>query len=77
MTRESGPRLPRRVTLPDEPLIAAWHLREALGASKQVLHLWRTKHGFPASHRESWSTVTAVAAVADWLRARGVEVTLQ
>jgi len=74
---QSGPQVPRYVTLPDDPLIAAWHLRACLGQSRQVLHLWRSKYGFPQSHRESWSSVTSTAAVADWLRAHGVEVTLQ
>ena len=74
---QSGPQVPRFVTLPDDPLIAAWHLRACLGQSRQVLHLWRTNHRFPASHREGWTRFTSTAAVADWLVARGGEVTLR
>lgn len=77
MTCATGPRLPQSVVLPDQPLLPAWHLRHALGASRQVLHLWRSKYAFPQSHRESWSSVTSTAAVADWLREHGVEVSLQ
>lgn len=77
MTSATGPRLPQRVVLPDQPLLPAWHLREALGASKQVLCLWRSKYDFPQSHREGWTRFTSTAAVADWLRAWGTEVTLR
>lgn len=69
----TGPRLPSRVILPDQPLLPGWHLRMALGASKQRLHLWR-KRGFPKSHREGAQSYTSTAAVADWLRSRGVAV---
>lgn len=73
----TGLHLPRRVTLPDEPLIAAWHLRACLNQSKQVLHLWRARHGFPQSHREGWSWYTSTDAVRQWLEARNVRVTIQ
>ena len=70
-----GPILPPRVTLPPDPLIPGWHLRDALGASKQVLHLWRRDQKFPPFHREGRDFYTSTDAVARWLEARGVRVT--
>ena len=69
-----GPRLPARVTLPSAPMMPAWHVRDALGASKQVLHLWRVRSGFPSFIRDGRDYLTSTDAIADWLRAKGVEV---
>lgn len=74
MTRPTGPRLPKRVLLPDQPLLPAWHLRMVLQASKQVLSLWRSRQNFPPCHMEGTQSYTSTAAVADWLRERGVAV---
>ena len=74
MTRVSGPQLPARVMLPSERLIASWHLRHALKASKQVLHLWRQKHAFPPFHRDGADSFTDTNAVRQWLEARGTRV---
>jgi hypothetical protein len=74
MTRQSGPRLPSRVLLPDQPLLPAWHLRMTLQASKQVLSLWRSRQNFPPCHMEGAQSYTSTAAVVDWLRERGVDV---
>ena len=71
MTRLTGPCLPARVLLPDAPVMAAWHVRMALGgASKQVVSTWRKRYGFPKSHRDGMEFFTSTAALADWLRAR-------
>ena len=67
--------VPHRVVLPATPLIAAWHLRQALGASKAKLHLWRRDQGFPPFHRDGRDYFTATDAVQRWLEARGVKVT--
>lgn len=69
-----GPRLPSRVTLPAVPMVPGWHVRNALSASKQVISLWRKRHGFPPFHREGREFYTSTAAIADWLEARGVKV---
>lgn len=74
MTRQSGPRLPSRVTLPDQPMLPAWHVRMVVGASKSLLCLWRKQNGFPASHRQGVDAFTSTAALADWLRSHGVAV---
>ena len=66
--------LPSRVTLPAAPMIASWHLRDALGISKQVLSLWRKHHGFPGYHREGRDCFTPTDAVAHWLCERGLKV---
>lgn len=70
----TGPRLPARVLLPDQPMMPAWHLRTVLGASKQVLSLWRKRLGFPPTHHDGGQWYTSTAAVAEWLRGRNVEV---
>lgn len=70
----TGLRLPARVTLPRAPLIAGWHLRQALGVSKAVLHLWRKHHGFAPFHRDGRNYFTDTDAVQRWLEARGVQV---
>lgn len=67
-------RLPQRVALPDQPVIPAWHLRMALGVSRQVLHVWRRNQAFPPACRAGMNSYCQTAAVADWLRARGVDV---
>ena len=72
-----GIRLPERVTLPSAPMIAAWHVRDALRVSKAVLHLWRRDKGFPNYHREGRGSYTSTDAIAEWLTARGVEVVRQ
>lgn len=74
MTRADLPALPSRVTLPAAPLLPGWHLRDALGVSKQNLHQWRRDKGFPPFHREGREYLTSTDAVADWLRSHGVEV---
>lgn len=74
MTRPSGPQLLSRVVLPGEAVIGAAHLRDALRVSRQVLHLWRARHGFPRGHREGHDSLTLTDDVVDWLRARGVIV---
>lgn len=70
-----GLRLPSRVTLPAAPLIAGWHLRQALGVSKARLHLWRRDQLFPPYFREGRDYFTDTDAVQRWLEARGVKVT--
>jgi hypothetical protein len=73
--RRCGPqKLPRRVVLPDTPLIGAAHLRDCLGVSKALLHRWRSLFGFPVSFREGRESYTLTDAVATWLKARGVLV---
>lgn len=72
-----GLRLPSRVTLPAAPLVAGWHVRDALRVSKQVLHLWRKRQGFPPFHREGRQFYTSTDALAQWLEARGVKVVRQ
>ncbi len=72
-----GLRLPSRVTLPAAPLMAGWYVRDALCVSKQVLHLWRKRQGFPAYHREGREFYTSTDAIAEWLEARGVMVVRQ
>ena len=67
--------VPSRVTLPSAPLIAGWHLRQALGVSKARLHLWRRDQKFPAYHRSGRDFFTETDAVQRWLEARGVRVT--
>ena len=67
-------RLPSHVTLPTAPLMAGWHVRNCLCASKQVLSLWRKRHGFPQSHRDGRECLTPTDAVALWLEARKVKV---
>lgn len=67
-------RIPATVTLPSAPLVAGWHLREALGASKQVLHLWRRDRGFPPYHRSGRDYYTDTDAVQRWLEAQNVRV---
>ena len=69
-----GLSLPRRVTLPSTPLIAGWHLRQALGASKAKLHLWRRDQLFPPFHRDGNNYYTCTDSVARWLEERGVKV---
>lgn len=69
-----GLRLPSRVTLPAAPLIAGWHLRQALGVSKARLHLWRRDQGFPPFHRDGKNYYTDTASVQRWLESRGVQV---
>lgn len=71
----TGLRLPARVTLPSTPLIAGWHLRQALAVSKQVLHLWRRDQGFPPFHRSGRAYFSDTDAVERWLEARNVKVT--
>ena len=72
-----GLRLPSRVTLPAAPLMAGWYVRDALRISKQVLHLWRKRQGFPPFHREGREFYTSTDALAQWLEARGVKVVRQ
>lgn len=72
-----GLRLRSRVKLPAAPIMAGWHLRDALGTSKQVLSLWRKRHGFPPYHREGRDYFTSTDAVARWLSERGVKVVRQ
>ncbi|MEO9623178.1 MAG: hypothetical protein ABJF09_08960 [Qipengyuania citrea] len=72
-----GLRLPSRVTLPAAPLMAGWYVRDALRVSKQVLHLWRARQGFPPFHREGREFYTSTDAIAEWLEARGVKVVRQ
>ena len=69
-----GPVLRLRVVLPPDPVKPGWHLRDALGVSKQVLHLWRRDQNFPPFHREGRNFYTSTDAVARWLEARGVRV---
>ncbi len=69
-----GVRLPPRVELPAASMMAGWHVRDALGVSKQVLHLWRRDKGFPPYHREGQDYFTSTRAVREWLEARGVRV---
>jgi hypothetical protein len=69
-----GPRLPRTVRLPPDPMIAAAHLRIALNASRAVIHRWRTQYNFPPSYRDGGTTWAMTAHVADWLTAHGVQV---
>lgn len=70
-----GLTLPRRVVLPATPLIAGWHLRQALGVSKQVLHLWRRDQLFPPYFREGRAYYSDTDAVQRWLEERGTRVT--
>ncbi|MGX7926218.1 hypothetical protein ACWPMX_06550 [Tsuneonella sp. HG094] len=72
-----GIRLPSPVTLPAAPMIAAWHVRDALRVSKAVLHLWRRDKGFPGFHREGREFYTSTDALAEWLTSRGVKVVRQ
>ena len=69
-----GLRLPSRVTLPTAPMLPGWHVRSALRVSKQVLHLWRKRQGFPPFHREGRDYYTDTDAVQRWLESRGVKV---
>lgn len=78
MTRLKGPQLKHRtVTLPDEHLVGSAHLRDALGISRAVVHLWRRKYAFPLGYRDGREVWTLTDAVADWLRSRDVEVRIQ
>lgn len=71
----SGPQtLPHAVTLPSSRFMAGWHVRDALGVSRQVLHLWRARYGFPAYHRDGGDYFTSTDALAEWLRGYGVRV---
>lgn len=72
-----GLRLPSSVTLPTAPLMAGWYVRDALRVSKQVLHLWRKRQGFPPFHREGREFYTSTDAIAEWLEARDVKVVRQ
>lgn len=71
----TGLSVPHRVTLPSTPLIAGWHLRQALGVSKARLHLWRRDQGFPPFHRSGRDYFTDTDAVERWLEERGTRVT--
>ena len=70
----NGPQLPRRVRLPDAPMISAAHLRAALGVSRAVLHRWRHCYAFPASYRDGDTTWAITDDVAAWLRQYNVSV---
>lgn len=72
-----GLRLSSRVTLPTAPMLPGWHVRSAVGASKQVISLWRKRQGFPPFHREGREFYTSTDAIAEWLEARGVKVKRQ
>lgn len=75
--KRRGLRLQSRVTLPTAPVMAGWHVRDALQVSKARLHLWRRDCGFPTFHREGHNYYTSTTAIAEWLAARGVRVTRQ
>lgn len=71
-------KLPSRVTLPRSLTVDAATLSMCLGnPSRQWLHLQRKNHGLAPSWRngetKDWLTMTN--SVADWLAARGCEVT--
>lgn len=70
----TGLRLPSRVTLPAAPMLPGWHLRQALGVSKQVVSLWRKRQGFPPFHRDGREFYTSTDALAEWLEKRNVRV---
>lgn len=55
-------------------MITARNVREALGASRAVLHYWRAHHQFPGFQRVSNVTLVRTDALAAWLEARGVTV---
>lgn len=74
MTHRTGIRLPASVTLPDDPMITARNVREALGASRAVLHYWRAHHQFPGFQRVSNVTLVRTDALSDWLERFGVTV---
>lgn len=77
MSRRTGPQVPRdRVFVPDSPFMGGAHLRDALGVSRAVLHLWRRHYGFPAGHRDGRDHYSRTDDVREWLEGRGVTVTI-
>ena len=66
-------RLPQTVMLPTQPSAGAGAIYAAIGASRQRVAGWRSRHGFPASQC-NLIDVAAVAAVAAWLVQRGCKI---
>lgn len=65
--------LPSTVILPAAPMATASHIYSCLGASRQLVHLWR-RHGFPAGHRDGRSRWLFIDDVAAWCERHGSKV---
>ena len=63
-------KLPQSVILPTAPIASAGIVYAAIGASRQRVAGWRSRHGFPASQERKID----VSAVAAWLSNRSVKV---
>ena len=63
-------RLPAVVHLRTAPALPAGEVHEALGVSRQLVHVWRRNRGFPASEAGLLDT----AAVAAFLARNGARV---
>lgn len=59
--------IPARCCLRTAPVLPAGEVYAAVGISRQVAHVWRTRHGWPAG---SEGMIDA-AEVARWLASRG------
>lgn len=66
-------RLPDRVILPCRPHMTPGAVCAALGISRQLLHLWRRRHGFPVTGPDGFVRTEAVAA---WLVDRSAVIWL-
>jgi hypothetical protein len=71
----TGIKLPGFVVLSAAPEMDAAAVREALGISRALLHLWRRDHGFPPFRRAGHDCFTSTSAIEAWLEERYVPVT--
>lgn len=75
MSRVPGPGLPAAITLPLAAVIESDHLALVLGGpSRQLIHYWRKRFGFPSFVRDGQRSICVTDHVADWLIGRGVKV---
>lgn len=62
--------IPARCCLRTAPVLPAGEVYAAVGISRQVAHVWRSRYSFPASEGGMIDT----AEVARWLAGRGCQV---
>lgn len=75
MSAAPGPGLPARIMLPTATMIECDHLAFALGGpSRQLIHYWRKRFGFPGFVRDGKKSYCVTDHIADWARSYGAKV---
>lgn len=68
-------KLPATITLPNDCVVELQHLLAQFGGvSRQCVHTWRKRCGFPRSFRDGCKAWFVTEDVAAWLIRRGVTV---